>query len=214
MTVFDFASFPLLRTDRLVLRQMTDDDLAAVHAIFGDAESCRYFTVQNCEPYATPEETKANVLDWAAWAFAQGKGLRWGLTLVADGLLIGTAGINWWDRDNHCAEIGYDLNRQYWGQGLMTEAVHAILRWGFAHMALHRIEADTTEGNFGSMRVLEKCGFVLEGTARERHFAQNRYWHNLRYGLLRRDYEARFNDSTIGRPGTGTFDDHEPIARL
>lgn len=194
--MFDFSAFPTLRTERLVLRQMSDGDIDAVFAIFGDAETCRYFTVQNCEPYATPDEAKANVLDWAARSFEQQSGLRWGLTLASGAdHLIGTAGINWWDRDNHCAEIGYDLNRQYWRQGLMTEAVHAIVRWGFITMALHRIEADTTEGNTGSMRVLEKCGFALEGTARQRHFAQNRYWDNLRYGLLRSEYEACFNCS-------------------
>ncbi len=193
--MFDFSQFPILQTERLILRQMRDSDLDAVFAIFGDAETCRYFTVQNCEPYATPDEARRDVLDWAQMAFEQRRGLRWGLTRIGSDDLIGTAGFNWWDRDNRCAEIGYDLNRHYWGQGLMTEAVHAMLRWGFSHMALNRIEADTTEGNIGSIRVLEKCGFTHEGTMHERHFAQGRFWDNLRYGLLRRDYEARFDGS-------------------
>lgn len=193
--MFEFNAFPLLCTERLELRQMSDADIDALFAIFGDAETCRYFPEQHGEPYATLDEVRVNVLDWADQRFAQGRGLRWGLTLISSSDLIGTAGINWWDRDNRCAEIGYDLNRQYWGQGLMTEAVHAIVRWGFVHMALHRIEADITEGNTGSMRVLEKCGFVLEGTARQRHLVQNRYWDNLRYGLLRSEYEKRFDCS-------------------
>lgn len=190
--MYDFSEFPILHTERLCLRQMRDEDVAALFAIFSDAETVYYLTDQNCTPYATPAEAKRCILDWTAQRFEQKKGLRWALTLIGDDTLIGTAGINWWDRDNHCAEIGYDLNREYWGQGLMPEAVHAILRWAFMNLAVQRIEADTTAGNLGSVRVLQKCAFVHEGTARRRYFALGRYWDNLRFGLLRDEYKARF----------------------
>ncbi len=187
--LYDFCQFPILTTDRLILRQMREADLPALHAIFGDVETCRYFLAQNAEPYPTIEQTKAEVYDWAAQQFQFRRGLRWALTLIGgDDSLIGTAGYNYWDRENRRGEIGYDLNRAYWNQGLMTEAVHGILRWGFAAMNLHRVEADTIGGNVGSVRVLEKCGFTLDGTLHQRFYLNGRYYDQLLFGLLQPDY--------------------------
>ncbi|MBN1563463.1 MAG: GNAT family N-acetyltransferase [Anaerolineae bacterium] len=192
--LFDFHHFPILETDRLRLRQMTRADLPALHAIFGDAETCRYFLDQNAEPYATIEQTEAQVYDWATRQFELQHGLRWGLTLksnpAGDALLIGTAGYNYWNRAHRRGEIGYDLNRAYWQRGLMTEAIHGILRWGFAALNLHRIEADVTGGNVGSVRVLEKCGFKQDGCLRQRWYLNGQFYDHLLFGLLRADYEG------------------------
>lgn len=190
--LFDFSTFPILETERLILREMTDADTPDVFAIFGDAETCRYFTEQGCQPYPTAAQAKAEVIDWSARRFADKVGLRWAITLRGDTRLIGTAGYNFWDRENHCGEIGYDLLRALWGRGLMTEAIHAILCFGFERMALNRVEADVTGGNRASVRVLEKCRFQHEGTLRQRHFANGRYYDNLRFGLLRAEYAAAF----------------------
>jgi ribosomal-protein-alanine N-acetyltransferase len=190
--LFDFSEFPILKTGRLVLREMTQDDAPAVFAIFGDAETCRYFICQNRRPYPSIEETTANVINWSARRFKDRLGLRWALTLCGDNTLIGTAGYNYWDQRNHCGEVGYDLLRTEWGKGLMPEALHAILRFGFTRMALNRVEADVTEGNSASIRVLEKCGFRQDGVLRQKHFCNGQYFDNLLFGLLRRDYEAQF----------------------
>lgn len=109
-----------------------------------------------------------------------------------DDTVIGTAGYNYWDQKNRCGEIGYDLLYAQWGKGLMTETIHALLRWGFEHMGLNRVEADVTEGNMASIRVLEKCGFAHEGTRRKRFFHDGRYLDHLFFGVLRLDYAAQF----------------------
>ncbi len=194
---FKYTVFPILETDRLRLRQMTDADVDDVFSIFGDAETCRYLIDQDCKPYSTAVEAKANVIDWSNSWFAEKKGLRWALTLKDEDRLIGTAGFNYWNQKDRRAEIGYDLNRSLWGRGLMTEAVAAMLRFGFHRMNLHRIEATVTGGNIGSVTVLEKCGFTLEGVWRHRNFAEGQFYDSLQFGLL----EAEFKRFNIGSGG-------------
>jgi ribosomal-protein-alanine N-acetyltransferase len=192
--MFDFSYFPVLETERLVLREMTVTDLPGVFAIFGDAETCRFFLEQDRKPYPSMEEAKKNVIDWAAGRFRDKAGLRWGLTLRGEDRLIGTAGFNHWDRRHHVASMGGDLNRTHWGEGIMTEALLALLRFGFDEMALNRVEADATEGNGASIALLSRCGFTQEGVWREKHFCDGRYFDNLQFGLLRREYASRFGE--------------------
>jgi ribosomal-protein-alanine N-acetyltransferase len=89
--------------------------------------------------------------------------IRWAISLHNQPqLLIGTCGFHPFDNDNSRVEIGYDLAVAYWRRGIMTEALHAMLHYGFATLNLHRIEAVTTPENYASRRLLEKLGFRLE----------------------------------------------------
>ena len=73
--------------------------------------------------------------------YARRDAIRWGITLKDDDTLIGSCGFHHFDEGYHRAETGYILNRAYWGQGIMAEALAAILTYGFSEMGLHRIEA-------------------------------------------------------------------------
>ena len=81
--------------------------------------------------------------------------------------MIGTCGYNIWVRPAHRSLLGYDLNRSHWGQGLMGEALTAILDFGFGAMQLNRVEALTFPQNTASKRLLTKLGFKKEGLLRE-----------------------------------------------
>jgi RimJ/RimL family protein N-acetyltransferase len=72
--------------------------------------------------------------------------------------------------------IGYDLARLYWKQGIMTEAIEALLRFGFEVRNLHRIEARVRRGNEASMRLLRRLGFQEEGLLRECLFLNNSFY--------------------------------------
>ena len=100
--------------------------------------------------------------------FARREAIRWGLVLPGVPHIIGTCGYTRWDRDNHYAVLGYDLARPYWRQGLMTEAVAAVVRLGFEQMDLHRVEATVIAGNAASAALLSRAGFGREGVLRER----------------------------------------------
>lgn len=81
------------------------------------------------------------------------------------------------------------MGKSYWGKGLTTEAVKLMLKFAFEKLKLHRIYANLFEKNIASRRVLEKCGFKLEGVARECRYRYGK-WHNeLKLGILKQEYE-------------------------
>jgi len=184
---FDFAAIPRLQTDRLILRAISPErDLSALFELFADPQVAEY---TDTGPFATMAEA-AEVMAWISSIFDERRGLRWAVTASADdGTLIGTCGFNRWHRWNDSAEIGYDLARRHWGSGLMTEAVSAMIRFGFERMGLNRIEADVTVGNDRSARLLDKLGFEEEGVLRQRGFWKGAF-HDLRlFSLLRQDWQ-------------------------
>jgi ribosomal-protein-alanine N-acetyltransferase len=122
--------------------------------------------------------------------YVDGAELRWGITLKDSPTVIGMCGFNYWVRHDQRASIGYDLARAYWGQGLMTEAVRAMVDFGFGYMNLNRIEADADGRNPASARVLHKVGFHDEGVQREQFFENGRFYDLHLFALLRREYLA------------------------
>lgn len=94
-----------------------------------------------------------------------------------------------WNRYHHRAEIGYDLARSHWGQGIASEAAHAMLHFCFTQLQLHRIEAHTIIDNFASVRLLEKLGFQREGVRREFSWEDDGVYHgSSMFGLLQHEY--------------------------
>jgi len=181
--VFKFESMPQLETDRLTLREIDPArDLQAVYDLFADE---RVALSTDTGPFTEMWEAQ-EVVDWFGAIFTSHQGLRWAITLrEGDGSMIGSCGFNIWNRRSNSAEIGYDLMPEHWGKGVATEAVRAIIDWGFQAMKLNRIQADVMVHNDGSARVLEKLGFVEEGLQRQGGFWRGGY-HDLRYfGLLR-----------------------------
>ena len=86
---------------------------------------------------------------------------------------------------SHRAEIGYWLAKPYWGKGIMTAVVAAACRFAFEQYGLIKISAHVFAGNTRSTRVLEKCGFQLEGYLRKHHFKEGRYVDAQLYALLK-----------------------------
>jgi [ribosomal protein S5]-alanine N-acetyltransferase len=181
---FDFSHFPVIETERLRLRQMTHDDAEAVMALFGDPRMLEFL---NDDPVDTREKA-TGLIDWLNGHFNAHKGLTWGVTLRHEDQMIGTAGWYGWDREHRRADIGYHILPAYWGQGYATEAAHAVVDWCFRKLDLHRIQADCTDGNIGSERVMLKCGFRLEGIWRESCWEHGRFVNIKQFGLLRREF--------------------------
>lgn len=190
--IFDFSHFPTLETQRLLLREMTPDDVTALLRHFGNPEVVRFL---NMKPIRTDEQAE-EWLKWMGGFFAARDGLRWGIILHETGELIGSAGLHNWDREARYAELGYDIARPYWGHGYATEVSRALIQFGWEHMNLHRIEADVVEGNSASMRVLEKLGFRREGVWRQRMFKNGCYHDVCIYGLLRDEYVTQDDEDT------------------
>ncbi len=175
-----FTQFPTLSTRRLCLRALHRADAEALFAIKSDLEVTRQY---GQEPHGAPDETRAWIQRRQA-DYAQRDALFWALALPDDDRLIG--GCTYWNFEPglRCAEIGYELHPAYQGQGLMTEALSAVVAYGFAGLGLHRIEANPLAANLPSQNLLRRLGFTYEGTLRERVFFRGHFYDQLYFGLL------------------------------
>jgi ribosomal-protein-alanine N-acetyltransferase len=182
MTDSIFDSFPILETPRLRLRQIAKSDAAAWLAVWNHPEVMQ-FLVDFEEPQTDISEVHG-LIAWADGMYLQETGLRWAITRKPDDTLIGTCGFHLYSSRNRCAEIGYELHHDYWRQGVMAEAVSAMLRFGFGPMNLHRIEANVTVGNEASAGLLRSLGFTMEGTWRDKVYARGRFHDLWQFGLL------------------------------
>jgi len=93
--------------------------------------------------------------------------IRWGITRKEEGYIIGSCGFYGFHTRYQRASIGYELARNYWRQGIMTEALSAIINLGFGEMEVNRIEAVVMPENTASIIMLEKLGFRKEGLLEE-----------------------------------------------
>lgn len=183
---YDFTTFPTLETPRLLLREIVDTDADAIFLIRGDIEVTRHNTGA---PYTDIKEAR-DLIKNMAWNYSDLHELRWGIALKNDpAWLIGMCGYNYWIRKDERASLGYDLAYAHWGQGIMTEALRAIIGFGFTRMKLHRVEADVSAENPASARVLEKLGFKFEGRLREQYWDWGEFHDLLLYSLLAREFE-------------------------
>jgi RimJ/RimL family protein N-acetyltransferase len=176
-----------LATPRLTLRWMTQDDAAAHFAVFSDPEVVRYL---GRGPWTDPAQA-VEAIDKTLANYASGAGLRLAIVLRASGRMIGDACLFHFDDANRRCEAGYSLARAHWGQGYASEALEALLGYGFDTLGLNRVEADIDPLNLGSGRVLEKLGFLREGYMPERWIVDGVPADTAFYGLLRRYWQAR-----------------------
>lgn len=182
-----FSNLPVLCTERLKLRIMTPADAADMFAYASDPAVTRH---TSWPAHRSIDESRAQLARVVA-RYERGEVAGWGLEHRAAGRFIGTAGYLRWDVEDRCAEVGYALSRACWGQGLMTEALRAIVAFGFERMQLNRIEARCNADNIGSYRVMEKAGMTFEGTIRERYLVDGAFIDLRLYSILRREYGTR-----------------------
>jgi [ribosomal protein S5]-alanine N-acetyltransferase len=186
--LFDFAGFPELCTDRLVLREVTLEHAEDVFGFRGDYEVTKY----NCgDAYVSAEQVK-KLISSQIEDFAGKLSVRWGISLRQEGSrtgpVMGMVGFNYWDRTDHRASIGLELHQSLWGQGIMTEALEAVLRFMFERMGLNRVEASASVYNDKCIVMLKKMGFVQEGLQREQYYEKGEYHDLVLMALLRRDW--------------------------
>jgi [ribosomal protein S5]-alanine N-acetyltransferase len=115
-------------------------------------------------------------------------GVDWGVTLRGEDRVVGLCGCYGWDRENRRVDIGYHMEPSLWGKGYATEAARAIVGWCFDNLNVHRVQADCTEGNIASERVMVKLGFTFEGLWRENCWEHGRFVNLKQFGLLRREW--------------------------
>jgi ribosomal-protein-alanine N-acetyltransferase len=181
--------FPHLETERLYLRQLSSSDAKDVFEIFSDEEVTKYYDLTTF----TSIERAERFINRMNEKFATNEGIRWAIALKSTNRLIGTCGYNavYSSNRHRRAIIGYELKREHWRQGYMSEALHATSEYGFGDLQLNRLEALVLPGNERSFQVLSKLGFVAEGILREYGFWENKFWDMRCFSLLKREWQSR-----------------------
>lgn len=176
--------FPVLVTPRLVLRRIEERDREAIFRMFGNPEAMRFWSA----PAWTRPELAAAWIERVHAAFEAREAIRWAIVRRESDNFVGTCTFFNIDPQNRRAEVGYILDRAAWGQGVMREALTAMLAYGFRAVGLHRIEADIDPRNAASVRALEHFGFAREGLFRERWRVGDEITDSLMMGLLAREW--------------------------
>ena len=184
---------PTLHTARLRLRPFTDADADALYALHSDAHVLRYW---DSPPWSEPARAERFIAACREMA-EDGTGARPAIDRVSDGAFIGWIGLTRWNPDYRSASLGYCLTEAAWGQGYATEGARALLQWAYDTLDLNRVQAEADTRNVASARVLEKMGFVHEGTLREDCIVNGDVSDSWVFGLLRREWQSPSRD-----PGT------------
>jgi ribosomal-protein-alanine N-acetyltransferase len=176
---------PTLHTPRLKLRPFTEGDTDAIFALQSNPRVLHYWDAPPWNDRAQAERFIVRSQEMAQ----EGSGVRLAIERAADGIFIGWCGFFKWNPDYRSAGIGYCLDEPAWGQGFATEAAAAVLQWAFDSLDLNRVQSEADTRNIASARVLEKLGFVLEGTLREDCIVNGEVSDTWVYGLLRREWQ-------------------------
>lgn len=177
---------PTLTTERLRLRPFTEADLEPLFALQSDAYVLRYWD----SPPWTDRARADRFLATSRAMAEEGSGARVVIERRADATFLGWCSVSQWNPDFRTASTGYCLTREAWGHGYATEAAGALLDWAYGALDLNRVQAEADTRNPASRRVLEKLGFVLEGTLREDCVVDGVVSDSWVLGLLRRDRPA------------------------
>ncbi|WP_040225608.1 GNAT family N-acetyltransferase [Bhargavaea cecembensis] len=177
------SEFPVIFTERLILREATNEDAADMVHYLSDIRVVKHMGL-------APFENTADALDEIAWyrsINAEGTGIRWAITLKDSGKMIGSCGFLNREPKHFRAEIGYELSHDYWGQGIAAEALRAVVQYGFSRLNLERIEALIEPANLPSIKLVERNGFLREGLLRHYEYTQGEFDDLYMYSLLKGD---------------------------
>ncbi len=169
---------PTLTSERLSYRPIIEEDIDFIYELFSRSETNQYSEYPDLK-------TREEAVELYERFMKPGGEDRFRVMIEHHGEPIGTIGLYSYSKDHKRAEIGYDLLKEHWGKGYMTEAVRTIIGYGFETLGLVRIEATVDTENIGSIKVLEKTSFKHEGTLRKRFYHDDKWHDEMWYGLLR-----------------------------
>jgi ribosomal-protein-alanine N-acetyltransferase len=174
-----------MRTPRLAFRKLSLEDEQAIFHYSSNPEVTQYVIFPT---HRSLEDAQA-FIKLNLEKYEKGQVACWAVTLCDTGELVGTADFCWWSLDQRKAEVGFCFAKEQWSKGYASEALMGLIKFGFMHMELHRIEARCFEENKASARVMEKAGMLHEGLMRDFIYVKGRYWNIHQYAILRDDFD-------------------------
>ncbi len=179
-----FKELPQIETKRLLLRKFRIEDLEDLYAYASLDEVSQYMT---WDTHQNREATQ-DYIQFVLGRYEEGVTAPWGIEYKEEGRFIGAIELMSWDRENQSAEVGYVLNKDYWNQGIMTEALGEIIPFAFEKMNLERLQIRHVKENIASGRVMQKNGLTYEGTLRRCRIQKGDFIDLSVYSILREAY--------------------------
>ena len=172
-----------LQSKRLILIQSDVSHASDLFAFWTDPEVSKFM---NMEPITTVDEV-IDRIDFMNQLAAMNQSIRYTIFLKESNQIIGSCGFNYIDFENERAEIGYDLGKEYWGNGFGFEAVSALMSYWFHDLGLNRLEARVIPENLPSNRLLNGLGFHFEGILRQSEKSNGDFIDIMMYSRLKKD---------------------------
>jgi ribosomal-protein-alanine N-acetyltransferase len=177
MPELNFDPFPVIETERLMLRKISIDDAEDIFHLRTNEDAMRYINKPKLLSIDDAKEIikKMNEPDR----------IQWGITLKNKIKIVGTIGYHRIVKEHYRAEVGYMIDPQYWNTGLMSEAITKVIEYGFDKMKLHSIEAIINPSNSISRKILQKFNFIKEGFFKENFFFEGEFFDSEVYSLVK-----------------------------
>lgn len=172
--------FPILETERLILRELVEADAQAILDCFSNPDVLRYY---GQSPLTSVVQVKQIIGNFAI-NYNKKVGVKWGIERKGIDGIIGTIGFQEWSHEYMRADISYALSPEHWGNGYATEVVKAVITYGFEEIGLKRIGAVVFVENDSSNKLLEKLGFINEGVLRNYMYQDGVPYDTNIYSLL------------------------------
>jgi len=180
MLTLNFDPFPILTTERLVLRRLSVDDGPEIFHHRSDPALNEYLDRVPCASI----DVAVAFIRMVNAAIDENNNVTWGITLKGHDPIIGTIAIWRIQKEHHRGEIGYVITNEHQGKGLMSEAMAAVIDYAFSVIKLHSLEANINPANTPSKALLERNGFIREAYFRENYHHQGRFFDSAIYSLL------------------------------
>lgn len=180
----DYKNIPIIEASTFILRPVNKNDALDMYEYGKDNEVVKYM------PWG-PFQDLEDVVDVIDNVFLnlpeRNMPYAYAIEYKENGKMIGTCDFHSMNHMNNSGEIGFCLNRDYWNNGIMTEAVKYVIQFGFEYLKLNRIQVCHPEDNIAAKRVVEKNGFIYEGILREYLKIKGNYKNVLMYSLIPND---------------------------
>jgi len=178
---------PTLETERLRLRKISLADADHIFAYACHEKVTEYVTWETHRSLADTKLFIAYIFE----KYEKQTVAPWGIVCKETDKLLGTIDFVWWDSNQQKAEVGYALAYDYWGKNIMTEALKAVINFGFSKMDLVRIQGKCLGANKGFARVMEKAGLTYEGTKRKSFFLKGTHHDIKMYSIIDNEWQAQ-----------------------
>lgn len=186
MLDINIGQIPDIYTDRLILNAITDDDAEIMLKLRSDEKIMFYID----RPLIQSIDEALDLIHNINESVKKNEGFVWAMRLKDNPELIGTIGFWRLNKEHHRGEVGYLMDINHWGKGLMQEAIEKILDYGFNTINFHSIEGVVNPDNAASIKVLERNKFVREAYYKENYYYNGKFLDSGVYSLLKSTWNA------------------------